>query len=224
MESKKEEFETAVIVSNFSDKRLVLENGQKFLAMKGILKSYRLENSTSEIKFILTNSSVAYDLLKNFEELKISNKNLENIEVQLTMISRNAQISSTTNDFEKKEKKNNKQKFEPKIPSSLKESMQKDDEYYNAPYFHRHFQDISSKAGIISNDSPYITEEQKRRIEEKESRKKDISNVKFTNFLRKPDNNDENIDLQPMGDFYNNFKFRDENKNKWVSKRGFQVY
>ena len=105
MESKKEEFETAVIVSNFSDKRLVLENGQKFLAMKGILKSYRLENSTSEIKFILTNSSVAYDLLKKFEELKISNKNLENIDVQLTMISRNAQISSTTNDFEKKEKK-----------------------------------------------------------------------------------------------------------------------
>ena len=224
MESKKEEFETVVIVSNFSDKHTILEHGQKFLAMKGISKSYRLENSPSNIKFILKNSSVAYDLLKKFEELKISDKNFENIDVQLTMVSKNSPITSTTDNFEKNEKKNNKPKFEPKIPSSLKESMQKDEEYYNAPYFHRHFQDISSKAGIVSNDSPYITEEQKRRIEEKESRKKDISKVKFTNVIHKPQYNDDDLDLEPTGDFYNQFKYRDEDKNKWVSKRGFQVY
>ena len=224
MESKKEEFETVVIVSNFTDKRSVLETGQKFLTMKGISKSYRLENSPSEIKFILTNSSVAYDLLKQYEELKISNKNFENIDVQLTMIPKNAEVPPITNNIEKNEKKNHKQKFEPKIPSSLKESMQKDDEYYNVPYFHRHFQDIASKAGIVSNDSPYITEEQRRRIEEKESRKKDISNVRFTNVLHKPQYNDDDADLQPIGDAYNNFKYRDEDKKKWVSKRGFQVY
>ena len=33
----------------------------------------------------------------------------------------------------------------------------------------------------------------------------------------------EGLDTTPLGN-PNGFKFRNENKDKWISKRGFQVY
>ena len=72
-------------------------------------------------------------------------------------------------------------------------------------------------------DSPYISIEEKRRIEEKESRKKDISDKKFSSIIPKMKYNNDGLDTTPIGNT-EGFRFRKENKEKWISKRGFQVY
>ena len=73
-------------------------------------------------------------------------------------------------------------------------------------------------------DSPYTNPEEKKRKEEKDSRKKDISNKKFNTIIPKMKYNDnEGLDTTPIGNT-KGFKFRNEDKNKWISKGGFQVY
>ena len=226
MESK-EDYETAVLIKNVSDKKSVLNYGHVFLASKGYAKQYRLQNSKEEVNFIVHNSKIAYELMKHFEEGKKEESQLKDIDVQLTMIPKgsnsetlNNTISTNTTNKDKKKKEKEK-----KISSSFKAAMQLDEEYRNIPYFIRHTKDITNRAvGIINMDSPYISIEEIRRIEEKESRKKDISDKKFNSVIPKQKfNYSEGLDITPIGNT-EGFRFRDENKNKWISKRGFQVY
>ena len=225
MESK-EEFETAVLVKNIANKKQILDYGYRFLAGKGLAKIYRLQNTKTEINFIVNNSKIAYELMKHLEEGKQTNAALKDIEVQLTMIPKGSTSetlyeSANINNIHDKNKTNKK---EHKMSSAMKASMLKDDEYRMVPYFERHTKDISSRAGYVSTDSPYVSELEIRRLEEKESRKKDISNKKFTSVLPKfPHNNNDGLDTLPIGNT-EGYQFRGEDKSKWISKRGFQVY
>ena len=225
MESK-EEFETAVLVKNIANKKQILDYGYRFLAGKGLAKIYRLQNTKTEINFIVNNSKIAYELMKHLEEGKQTNAALKDIEVQLTMIPKGSTSetlyeSANINNIHDKNKTNKK---EHKMSSAMKASMLKDDEYRMVPYFERHTKDISSRAGCVSTDSPYVSELEIRRLEEKESRKKDISNKKFTSVLPKfPHNNNDGLDTLPIGNT-EGYQFRGEDKSKWISKRGFQVY
>ena len=224
----KEEFETAVLIKNVTDKKPILNYGYIFLTSKGYGKQYRLQNSQTEINFIVHNSKIAYELMKHFEEGKKEDKQLKDIEVQLTMLPKgsnsetmNNTISTNTSNSNMNKKRKEKEK---KISSSLKAAMQLDDEYRNIPYFIRHTKDITDRAGVISMDSPYVSKEEIKRMEEKESRKKDISDKKFSSIIPKMKyKNNEGIDTTPIGNT-EGFKFRSENKEKWISKRGFQVY
>ena len=227
MESK-EEFETAVLVKNISNKKQILDYGYRFLAGKGYGKLYRLQNSKTEINFIVHNSKIAYELMKHFEEGKKEDNELKEIEVQLTMIPQgsssetlNNTISTNTSNSNLKKKGKEKEK---KISASFKAAMQLDEEYRKIPYFIRHTKDLIDRAGVISSDSPYVNPEEKKRLEEKESRKKDIGEKKFTSIIPKMKHSDtEGLDITPIGNPYG-FKFRNENKDKWISKKGFQLY
>lgn len=225
MESK-EEFETAVLVKNISNKKPILDYGYRFLAGKGYGKLYRLQNTKTEINFIVDNSKVAYELMKHFEEGKQTEKELKEIEVQLTMIPKGAyseiyegenNINASHNDKLKGNKKDHK------ISSTLKNLIQKDEDYHNLPYYQRHSSNLNSKAGIIAMDSPYVSKESILRFEEKESRKKDISDKKFTSVLPKYPHNNEGLDTTPIGNI-EGYQFRGEDKEKWIYKRGFQIY
>ena len=224
----KEEFETAVLIKNVTDKKPILNYGYIFLTSKGYGKQYRLQNSKTEINFIVHNSKIAYELMKHFEEGKKEDKQLKDIEVQLTMIPKgsnsetmNNTISTNTSHSNMNKKGKEKEK---KISSSFKQAMQLDDEYRNIPYFIRHTKDITDRAGVITMDSPYGAKEELKKLEEKESRKKDISDKKFSSVIPKIKYKDnEGIDTTPIGNT-EGFKFRSENKEKWISKRGFQVY
>ena len=172
---------------------------------------------------IIENSDLAYELMKHFEVGKKTNNALKEIEVQLTMIPKGSS-TETSYDFNNNTHNDKLNKKDHKMSAAMKASLLKDEEYRNVPYYHRHMQDICSKAGIVANDSPYITEEEKKRIEEKENRKKDISNKKFTSVLPKfPHNNNDGLDTLPIGNT-EGYQFRGEDKSKWISKRGFQVY
>jgi len=225
MESK-EEFETAVLIKNVSDKKTVLNYGHLFLTSKGYGKQYRLQNSKTEVNFIVHNSKIAYELMKHFEEGKKEEAYLKDIEVQLTMIpegSSSETLNNTISTNASHSSKKGKEK-EKKISASFKAAMKLDEEYRNIPYFIRHTKDLRDKAGVINMDSPYISIEEKKRLEEKESRKKDISDKKFSSIIPKSKfKKDEGLDITPIGNT-EGFKFRTENKDKWINKRGFQVY
>ena len=222
----KEDFETAVLIKNVSYKKPILDYGYVFLASKNYAKMYRLQNSKTEVNFIVHNSKIAYELMKHFEEGKKEDKQLKDIEVQLTMIptgtsseTLNNTISTNASHLSKKGKEKEK-----KISASFQSAMQLDEEYRNIPYFIRHTKDLTDRAGIIPQDSPYVSPEEIKRLEEKESRKKDISNKKFTSVTSKVKyNQNEGLDTTPIGNT-EGFRFRNENKDKWISKRGFQVY
>ena len=227
MESK-EEFETAVLIKNIASKKQILDYGYRFLAGKGYGKLYRLQNTKTDINFIVDNSKIAYELLKHFEELKQDNKDLKDLEVQLTMIpkgsySETGYDNNTNNTLSNLNDKNKKNKNEHKISEAMKASIQKDDDYRNIPYYIRHTQDMTGLAGVIAQDSPYISKEEIMRKEQKESRKKDISNQKYTSVLPKYPHNNDGMDTTPIGNI-EGYQFRGENKEKWISKRGFQVY
>ena len=227
MESK-EDFETAVLIKNVSDKKYIINYGYIFLTSKGYGKQYSLHNSKTEVNFIVHNSKIAYELMKHFEEGKKEDNELKEIEVQLTMIPQgsssetlNNTISTNTSNSNIKKKGKEKEK---KISASFKAAMQLDEEYRKIPYFIRHTKDLIDRAGVISSDSPYVNPEEKKRLEEKESRKKDIGEKKFTSIIPKMKHSDtEGLDITPIGNPYG-FKFRNENKDKWISKRGFQLY
>ena len=225
MESK-EEFETAVLIKNVSDKKTVLNYGHLFLTSKGYGKQYRLQNSKTEVNFIVHNSKIAYELMKHFEEGKKEEAYLKDIEVQLTMIpegSSSETLNNTISTNASHSSKKGKEK-EKKISASFKAAMKLDEEYRNIPYFIRHTKDLRDKAGVINMDSPYISIEEIKRLEEKESRKKDISDKKFSSIIpKKKFKKDEGLDITPIGNT-EGFKFRTENKDKWINKRGFQVY
>ena len=227
MESK-EEFETAVLVKNIASKKQILDYGYRFLAGKGYGKLYRLQNSKTEINFIVHNSKIAYELMKHFEEGKQTEKALKEIEVQLTMIPKGSYSETSYEDnTTNKNNTNSKNKFNKnnthKISATLKASIQKDEDYRMIPYFQRHTKEVGANAGVIASDSPYITDVEIRRLEEKESRKKDISNIKFTSVLPKYPHNNDGLDTIPIGNT-EGYQFRGEDKKKWISKRGFQVY
>ena len=222
----KEEFETAVLIKNVSDKKTILNYGYLFLTSKGYGKQYRLQNSKTEVNFIVHNSKIAYELMKHFEEGKKEEKQLKDIEVQLTMIPAGTSSETFNNTISSNASHSNKKgkEKEKKISASFQAAMKLDEEYRNIPYFIRHTKDITDRAGVITRDSPYISIEEKKRLEEKESRKKDISDKKFSSILPKPKfKAGEGIDTTPIGNT-EGFRFRTENKEKWISKRGFQVY
>ena len=233
METKetKEDFETAVLIKNVSYKKPILDFGHVFLLSKGYGKMYRLQNSKTEVNFIVHNSKVAYELMKHFEEGKNEDPQLKDIEVQLTMIPKGSSDSlynstsenpNNNSSINTSKKKGNEKKQ--KISASFKAAMQMDDEIRNVPYFIRHTKDITDRAGIITMDSPYVSIEEKKRFEEKESRKKDISDKIFSSIMSKVKYNDnEGLDTTPIGNT-KGFKFRNEDKNKWISKGGFQLY
>ena len=116
MESK-EDFETAVLIKNVSDKKYIINYGYIFLASKGYGKQYSLHNSKTEVNFIVHNSKIAYELMKHFEEGKKEDNELKEIEVQLTMIPQgsssetlNNTISTNTSNSNLKKKGKEKEK------------------------------------------------------------------------------------------------------------------
>ena len=95
--------------------------------------------------------------------------------------------------------------------------------YDNLIYVEKENRDDISDDELVA-ELNLIRAEITRRIEEKESRKKDISDKKFNSVIPKQKfNYSEGLDITPIGNT-EGFRFRDENKNKWTSKRGFQVY
>ena len=84
--------------------------------------------------------------------------------------------------------------------------------------------DFYSNQQFVRNSSPYISEHEQRKIEEKENKKKFLNKkgffVSVGKYSMKPNYIQNYVQMTPSESPLN-FKFRMENKNKWITKKGF---
>lgn len=94
-------------------------------------------------------------------------------------------------------------------------------------YSHNHLLDLASKAGVIANDSPYMSQLEQMTIEAKENRKKWISKQNFCLFI-----NRSNSQINLVKNYVRitpsipacNYMFRGIFKDKWLNKKDFRPW
>ena len=86
--------------------------------------------------------------------------------------------------------------------------------------------DYYQQQSFLRNSSPYINEHEKQILEEKENKKHFFKNKNFVTsvgkYSMKPNFIPNYVGLTP-GENPNNHEFRAVDKNKWISKKGFNV-
>ena len=95
-------------------------------------------------------------------------------------------------------------------------------------YEHLHWKNVTSKAGIITNDSPYLSEEELQKKKYRENKKKWISKNNFNVYVGKATTNRSYIiknyvQMTPSQPPVL-YSFRPIHKDKWISKKGFIVF
>lgn len=95
-------------------------------------------------------------------------------------------------------------------------------------YEHLHWKDVTSKAGIINNDSPYLPDEEYVKQQYRENKKRWINKQNFNVFVGKATSNKAYMiknyvqmtpSIPPVL-----HSFRPIHKEKWISKKGFMVF
>ena len=96
----------------------------------------------------------------------------------------------------------------------------RNDDIHNKRYINKYF----SHQEFVRNSSPYITEHEKKVLEEKNKKKNFLNKKGFItsvgNYSMKP-KYIENYVQQTPSEFPLNHKFREENKEKWMTPKGF---
>ena len=115
-----------------------------------------------------------------------------------------------------------------RLNKPISNSTNKQNKSLRISYEHIHWRDITEKAGIIGNDSPYLPDEELMKIKYKEGKKKWMSKNGFNSCVGKATTNrsfviKNYVQMTPSKPpvLYN---FRSVEKNKWMSKEGFSLY
>ena len=170
-----------------------------------------------------------------FNHIKIKNPNLERLKIEIVNnnnknnISMNNynKINETENIKKSKSQTFKSQKSKTPInknlsstfnlnnfiykPNDLKNNQKLLDQFYSQQYY-------------VRNSSPYISEEDQRYLNEKENKKHFISKNNFNLFAGKysckPNFIPNYVQMTPSQNPLNH-KFREEKKDKWITKKGF---
>lgn len=98
---------------------------------------------------------------------------------------------------------------------------------HNLSYQRLHWQSISEKAGVITTDSPYVSEEDHMKKQNKENRKKWICQKNFNLFVGKATTNKSFMIKNYVSKTPSNppvlYNFREIHKNKWIDEKGFML-
>ena len=148
-----------ITVENFPSRSELYEIVDEHLRSSGLSDNYRSKNSDNLLKFIFTEEDSALSVLKRINFQKVENPLYKNTLAKFTIEQRKpfhvpAKSSSQLN-----------VKLHPFKTLSTSLSTKKKNimtTYGNVDrsYNHVHLLDITSKAGIITTASPYMTEEQ----------------------------------------------------------------
>ena len=216
-----------ITVENFPSRSELYEIVDEHLRSSGLSDNYRSKNSDNLLKFIFTEEDSALSVLKRINLQKVENPLYKNTLAKFTIEQRKpfhvpAKSSSQLN-----------VKLHPFKTLSTSLSTKKKNimtTYGNVDrsYNHVHLLDITSKAGIITTASPYMTEDEKYIKKQQESKKNNISKKQFRLYFGKATSNRERmiknyVVLTPTTETALTHKFREENKAKWVGKKNFSV-
>ena len=232
------EFNYKLNNNNYNNSNNYLENNEGILTEIGnnivrvdFKSKYSLNNFISYISF-----------------MKYENKNFKNIIIQkynssfknFNTINNNKKIIKNITCSYKKLPKNN-QKFNKKfnysdisinindvIKAVKLQNQSNNDGYHglslNRDNEHEIITDYYRKQAYLRNSSPYISENEKRILEEKERKKKFLKNKNFITsvgkYSMKPNFIPNYVGMTPS-DNPNDYQFRKVNKKRWITIKGF---
>ena len=217
-----------ITVENFPSRSELYEIVDEHLLHSGLPRHYKSKNSDNILKFIFDEEDTALSVFKRINLQKIENPLYRNTLAIFTIEQRKPFHIGAKSSSQLKVKLS---PFNPLNSSRISKKKNKlTTSYGNADrsYNHIHLLDITSKAGIITTASPYLTENEKYVNKLKEMKKKTISTKQFRLYFGKATSNKETmiknyVVLTPTAETALTHKFREENKAKWVGKKNFTV-
>jgi hypothetical protein len=222
---------TIISIYNIIDRKKVLDLSKIFLKKNGVSTSYEIENDSNNniLRFIFrVKNKVPFDLLKYLNELKVSDKNLSDIEITHNLVPINEinfyGINTNNNNDNDNSLRHNRSKTN---DLSINNNN-------NETYLQRHyFNDYSFKLSGLLEKTRYMDPHEKERlINKKENEKNNNNKNKFNSYfdkatiLKEEFDKDKSIKMdknEPYDDTFE-LKFRDINKKKWVGKENFKFY
>jgi hypothetical protein len=213
---------TIVTIKNFPSRNEILLFFNKFIITNKINSDYKIENTSNCINLKFLESDIGYLFVEQLKTSIINNELYKNLSIKITEKQSKLKSKSTSNIFSKR----NKGIIPISNSSNLTLSRNK---ITDNSYYHIHMLDISKKAGVITNSSPYINFLHKEYLDKIENKKKWVCNKDFITSVGRAENNKNifiiknYVNITPSNSPLL-YKFRNENKTKWMSKKGFILY
>ena len=232
----------------FSQKHyLIIYNSLGFDEVNNIIKDYNNVNQNNQgmiisdwsdvkngIMVMFNNFKCINEFNEYFNHLKINNPNLERLKIEV--VNNNKNYTSRNNYNKMNEsvsiKKSNTQilksnKSKTPITKNLSGTFSTNNFLYKPNDLINNkklLDEFYSKQYYVRNSSPYISEEKQRYLNEKENKKHFISKNNFKLFVGKysckPNFIPNYVQMTPSQNPLNH-KFREEKKDKWMTKKGF---
>ena len=202
------------ITVNFNDSQSLNEFLNYFNYITSINPD--LQKLNIQIGNINNNNNNTIDNLKVSHRIKRNNTN-EIKAIKHSKLSKSYNFQSYNNSKFNKPKKKHSQKLINNLhkKNALSDIDKSDLEIINDFYSHQYY---------IRNSSPYISETEQRALEEKENKKHFLENKHFFvsvgKYSMKPNYISNYVQMTPSENPLNH-KFRSENKEKWMTKKGF---
>ena len=213
---------TIVTIKNFPSRNEILLFFNKFIITNKINSDYKIENTSNCINLKFLESDIGYLFVEQLKKSIINNELYKNLSIKITEKQSKLKSKSTSNIFFLI----NKGIIPISNSSNLTLSRNK---ITDNSYYHIHMLDISKKAGVITNSSPYINFLHKEYLDKIENKKKWVCNKDFITSVGRAENNKNifiiknYVNITPSNSPLL-YKFRNENKTKWMSKKGFILY
>ena len=205
-----------ITIEKFPSRNEIIIFINNFIINNQINSNYEIGNFSDVIKINFADKNVGYLFMKEFKKSFHNNELYKNVSINLTEKNHNFYKSKSTSNILLKSNNRIYQKYN-------------DSNILNNSYLHRHMLDISKKAGVITNSSPYMSLEHREYIEKLKNKKKWVSDRDFITSVGRPINNKKIFIIQNYVSLTPSippllYKFRNENKKKWMTTKGFKLY
>ena len=205
-----------VNIEKFPSRNEIITFINNFIINNKINSNYEIGNFSDVIKINFADKNVGYLFMKEFKKSFQNNELYKNVLINITEKKSNFYNSKSTSNIFLKSKSRLYKKYN-------------DSNIFDNSYFHRHMLDISKKAGVIRNSSPYMSLEHREYIEKLQNKKHWVSDRDFITSVGRPINNKKIFIIQNYVSLTPSippllYKFRNENKKKWITSKGFKLY
>ena len=213
-------------IKNYPSREKVINDFNKFLFERKLKDDYKIVDKNNQLLFYVNNPSIAYKYNERYNNKILANPLYSNSSISLINKDPNQKNPFFTKNYSYIKSRLLNPNIIPRTKKFLNKSVSVISEYEK-----KHWAKIKDKACIIENDSPFMDSITKEYIEKKNNEKKWVVKKKFENIVGKASShrshNDNDIknyvirtpSLPPVL-----YKFRENEKTKWVAKSDFQLY
>ena len=210
-----------ITVENFPSRNELIKILSEYLKQNNQpTNNYTLTNRSNCLEITLQDTDLAYGFVKKINLEACKNTLYTNVKCSLGFKQVNKKTVNTTTKNKNTSSRNSKMKL--RTSASVVVGKQGS---LASSYEHIHWKDITQKAGIIGNDSPYLPDDKYVLQEYHKNKKKWMSKNGFNNFVGKATANRmfviKNYVQQTPSKPPVLYSFREVEKKKWMSEKGF---